>query len=168
MRTWATRHCEIGRAVLRVAAVLAAWPCACARAPVAPPVVAAPPPRPAAVVAPAASAAPADHSVPRSAVHAVVAQGLGMFLRRVTVDDQPVFVGGRFHGFRIAALHDKSFWDGVDLAPGDVVVSVNGMPIERPEQALTVFDSLEVASELRVAFERGGQARELIYSIVDR
>jgi type II secretory pathway component PulC len=78
-----------------------------------------------------------------------------------------VIVGGRFHGFRIGALRDAHFWSGVDLMPGDVVTSVNGFPIERPEQALAAFDSLEVASELRVAYERGGQPRELVYAIVD-
>ena len=126
---------------------------------------------PEASAAPSAAAAPApgptDHAMPRSAVHAVVAQGLGMFLRRVDLDDQPVFMAGKFHGFRIAALRDASFWNGVDIKPGDVVTSVNGFPIERPEQAQTAFDSLDVASELRVSLERGGQPRELVYSIVD-
>jgi type II secretory pathway component PulC len=54
----------------------------------------------------------------------------------------------------------------VDLKPGDVVSGVNGFPIEHPEQAQTAFESLEVASELRVAYERDGQARELSYPIV--
>ena len=47
------------------------------------------------------------------------------------------------------------------------MTGVNGFPIEHPEQAQTAFDSLEVASELRVAYERDGQARELVYAIVD-
>ena len=126
---------------------------------------------PQASAAPVAPAAPpsgsADHTMARSAVHAVVVQGLGMFLRRVDLDDQPVLAGGKFHGFRIAALRDASFWNGVDIKPGDVVTSVNGFPIERPEQAQTAFDSLDVASELRVALERGGQPRELVFPIVD-
>jgi S1-C subfamily serine protease len=111
--------------------------------------------------------APLDHALARSAVHAIVSQGLGYFLQRVDLDDQPVFAGHKFHGFRIARLRDAQFWDGVDLKAGDVVTGVNGFPIERPEQALTVFDSLEVASELRVAYEREGQTRELVYGIVD-
>jgi general secretion pathway protein C len=110
---------------------------------------------------------PAEHSVARSAVHAVVSEGLGMFLRRVDLDDHPVFVGGKFHGFRIAGLRDARFWNGVDLKPGDVVTSVNGFPIEHPEQAQTAFESLEVASELRVVVEREGQPHELVYAIVD-
>ena len=131
-----------------------------------------PPSSPPAASASARVAAPvaargSEHKLPRSAVHAVVAQGLGVFLQRVEVDDHPVMTGGRFHGFRIAALRDAPFWAGVDLKPGDVVTSVNGMPIERPEQAQTAFDSLEVASELRVAFERDGRPQELVYAIVD-
>ena len=118
--------------------------------------------------APAASAPVPDHAVARSAVEEVVAQGLGMFLRRLDVDDHPVFVGGKFHGFRIAGLRDAQFWSGVDLKPGDVVTTVNGFPIEHPEQAQNVLDSLEVASELRVGVERSGQPRELVYTIVDR
>jgi type II secretory pathway component PulC len=118
------------------------------------------------VAAPSAVAAP-DHTVARSAVHAVVSEGLGMFLRRIDLDDQPVLVAGKFHGFRVAGLRDPQFWSGVDLKPGDVVTSVNGFPIERPDQAETAFESLEVASELRVAVEREGQPRELVYPIVD-
>ncbi len=90
-----------------------------------------------------------------------------MFLRRVDIDDHPVFVGGKFHGFRIAGLRDPQFWSGVDIKPGDVVTSVNGFPIERPEQAQTAFESLEVASELRVVVEREGQPHELVYAIID-
>jgi type II secretory pathway component PulC len=103
----------------------------------------------------------------RSAVHGVVSQGLGVFLQHVELDDQPVRVDGKFHGFRVAVLRDAKFWNGVDLKPGDVITGVNGFPIERPEQAQTAFDSLEVASELRVSYERDGKPREIVYPIVD-
>jgi type II secretory pathway component PulC len=113
------------------------------------------------------SAAAPDHVLSRSAVHAAIAQGLGAFLQHVELDDKPVFVGGRFRGFRIAALRDPAFWKGVDLKPGDVVTRVNGLPIERPEQALRAFESLDASSELRVSYERGGEPHELSYPIVD-
>jgi type II secretory pathway component PulC len=100
-------------------------------------------------------------------MHAAIAQGLGAFLQHVDLDDAPVRVAGRFRGFRIAALRDPKFWSGVDLKPGDVVTRVNGFPIERPEQAQTAFESLEVAPELRVSYERNGEPRELVYPIVD-
>jgi type II secretory pathway component PulC len=137
-----------------------------------------PPPAP---VPPAAKAAPSSaqttttgsdvptSSLSRSAVHRAVTAGLGSFLQHVVVDDHPAMAAGKFHGFRIVELAgDPGFWRGVDLKPGDVVLRVNGFPIERPEQALEAFRSLEVASELRVDYERDGQARVLRYSIVDR
>jgi type II secretory pathway component PulC len=128
-------------------------------------------PEPAAV-APSESPAPVadavgDHTLRRSVVRSVVKGGLGLFLQRVTLDDQPVTRDGHFHGFRISALTDAAFWRGVDLRPGDVIVRVNGMPIEHPEEALEAFHSLEVASELRVAYERQGERREISYRIVD-
>ncbi|HEX3343143.1 MAG TPA: hypothetical protein VHS09_01170 [Polyangiaceae bacterium] len=116
---------------------------------------------------PVTPAPPLDqHHLARSVVHDVVTQGLGSFLQHVDIADQPVLIGGKFHGFRIAALRD-AFWQGVDLKPGDVVVRVNGFPIEHPEQAQTAFESLDVSSELRVDYERDGQPRELVYAIVD-
>ena len=126
-----------------------------------------PSPPPAASSAPPAVAPLQSHALARSAVHSVVVAGLGSFLRHVELDEDPVFSGGKFHGFRIAKLRGEEFWSGVDLAPGDVVTSVNGMPIERPEQAQKVFESLDVAREIRVAYERQGKARELVYDIVD-
>jgi type II secretion system protein C len=123
------------------------------------PTTPAPPDKP----APAAD----DRVLRRSVVRSVVKGGLGLFLQRVTLDDQPVTKDGRFHGFRIAALPDAALWRGVDLRPGDVIVRVNGMPIEHPEEALEAFRSLEVASELRVAYERDGVGRELSFPILD-
>jgi len=108
-----------------------------------------------------------DHTLARSAVRAAVDQGLGAFLQRVELDDQPVMAAGKFHGFRISNLRDPDFWAGVDLKAGDVVTGVNGFPIERPEQAQTAFESLQVASELKVAYDRDGKPHELVYAIVD-
>jgi type II secretory pathway component PulC len=143
---------------MRLPALLATLLCACAGAESPPPTAAARAQRP----APAASApvqAP-DRSLGRTVVRAAI-------LQRVELDEHPVMVGGRFHGFRITALRDASFWNGVDLKPGDVVTSVNGFPIERPEQAQAAFESLEVASELHVAYDRDGHPMEIVYAIAD-
>lgn len=126
---------------------------------------------------PKAAAAPSVPSTPlakdaavlaRTSVKAAIAQGLGVLLQHVDLSDQPMLVGGKFHGFRIAELRDAPFWQGVDLMAGDVVTSVNGFPIERPEQAQKAFESLESARELRVAYERNGKPRELVIAIVDK
>jgi type II secretory pathway component PulC len=124
------------------------------------------PTKTAAALRPAVEAA-TSHALRRSVVREVVAGGLGAFLQHVAVDDTPVLLAGKFHGFRIAGLRDAAWWTGVDLRPGDVVVSVNGFPIEHPEEALEAFRSLDVSSELRVSYERDGAPRELRYAIVD-
>jgi type II secretory pathway component PulC len=102
----------------------------------------------------------------RSEMLSVLSAGFPSFLSRIEV--KPAFEKGRFHGWRIVALH----WEGTamadaDLQPGDVVTSVNGGPIERPEQGQACFQSLAVASELRVAYERGQEKRQLSYPIDD-
>jgi type II secretory pathway component PulC len=112
------------------------------------------------------TSSPAPRSLRREDVRRTVRAGLGAFLQRIQLDENPVFESGHFKGFRIAALTgDPTFWNGVDLRPGDVVLRVNGKPIERPEQALAVFAGLETAPELRVSIERGGNPRELVFPI---
>lgn len=136
----------------------------------APPSASKPPPQ---VVAAAPSASAAIVRVPpgsirRSAVRRVLAEGPGAFLQRVELDEEPVLAKGRFYGFRIAKLKgEPSFWEGVDLAPGDVVTRVNSKPVERPQDAFEVFHALEIARELRVDYERAGARRSLVFPIVD-
>ena len=81
---------------------------------------------------------------------------------------EPLLTGGKFQGWSIVKLRaGDPLWDGGDLAPGDVVLAVSARPIERPEQALAAFQSMAVARELRVAYERDGARREIVYPIDD-
>ena len=71
-------------------------------------------------------------------------------------------------GWRVVKLRPGDpLWNGVDLASGDIVTSVNSRPIERPEQALAVFQALAIANEIRVSYERNGASREIVYGIDD-
>lgn len=99
----------------------------------------------------------------RSDVKETIARGVGYFLHdNVTVE--PAMQGDRFRGFRIEAVAPS--WN-VDLRVGDVVTRVNGMTIDRPEQAHAVLTSLEKAKSLRVDYERDGKAQVLELPIVD-
>lgn len=75
---------------------------------------------------------------------------------------------GKFVGWTLVYLQPGGFWDGVDLLPGDVVTSVNGLPIERDTQAFDCFQSLKTAPKLVVRYLRRGQLREVGFSIVPR
>jgi hypothetical protein len=101
----------------------------------------------------------------RSDVVSVVDSGFGNFLQRVAVEAS--LADGRFRGWTILDLQPTAFWAAVDLKPGDVVESVNGLPIERETEAWDAFESLRTAGELRIAYVRNGTERTLAYRIVD-
>lgn len=119
--------------------------------------------RAASAESPAAAPRPIT-SLRRAAVKETIAQGLGVFLQNVTVEDWPVMHDGKFHGFKIRTINTE--W-GVDLRPGDVVTRVNGIVPEHPEEADAALRSLEKASSLKVDFEREGKAKTLELPIVD-
>ncbi|MCA9580519.1 MAG: hypothetical protein KC416_01915 [Myxococcales bacterium] len=102
----------------------------------------------------------------RSDILPVLEGGLGRFLQNVEME--AVFSDRRFVGFRL-----RRFFPGnatvamVDMGPGDIVTSVNSSPIERPEQALQVWESLRTANELRVEYLRGDDVRQLVFEIRD-
>jgi type II secretory pathway component PulC len=113
--------------------------------------------------------APALHAplttLHRSDVVGIIDSGFGSFLQRVQVE--PSLADGRFRGWTIVDLRPTAFWDAVDLKPGDVVTSVNGLPIERETEAFDAFQSLRTADALAVAYVRGGTERTLSYRIVN-
>ena len=105
-----------------------------------------------------------EGTIARAALDEVLEGGLGRFLQRV--ETQPHLEEGRFVGFRVTELRTELFSE-VDLRPGDTLLSVNGMRIERPEEALHAWNSLRVASELTIELLRAGERRQLRYAIAD-
>jgi hypothetical protein len=110
-----------------------------------------------------AGAEDADYlgTLSREGLVAIVDRGLGRFLARMRIE--PSLTAGKFAGFRVASL-DPS-WQDIGLRSGDVITRLNGYPIERPEQALTAFESLRTASELKVEFVRAGVPSNLRFRI---
>lgn len=133
----------------------------------------APPPKaassgadPTPTAAPTTTAAVAEKTtqLTRSQVRAMIRSGLGVFFQNVALEDYPVMKDGKFRGFKLKAMNPS--WN-IDLAPGDVIVKVNGMPIEHPEEADAALRSLEKAEALRVDFDRDGKASVFQLPIVD-
>ena len=132
-----------------------------ARAPATAPQVAVAPKPP----APAPAARGPLTTLKRGDVVSVIDSGFGNFLQRVQVE--PSLMDGRFRGWTIVDLRPTGFWEAVDLKPGDVVTSVNGLPIERDTEAFDAFESLRTADALAVAYVRDGAPHTLSYRIVD-
>lgn len=105
-----------------------------------------------------------EGTIARGELDAVLAGGLGRFLSSVLTE--PHLDEGRFVGFRLTELRSPLF-EGVDLRAGDTLLSVNGMSIERPEEAMQVWNGLRVASELTLEVMRDGETRQLRFGIED-
>jgi S1-C subfamily serine protease len=123
--------------------------------------------KPAPVAQPALAEAPSrpKDTLERAEVVKFVNAGFWNFLQQVEVE--PALDDGRFRGWLIVALRPPGFWQGVDLAPGDVVTSVNDQRIERETEAFDTFQSLKTAQTLKVAYVRAGSARNISYRIAD-
>jgi S1-C subfamily serine protease len=104
--------------------------------------------------------------VTRGELQLILDAGLGRFLQ--LVETEPVLVDGEFRGFRLRRLDISGPNAGlIDLGPGDVVQSINGRSIDRPEHALEAWEALREADMIVVAFMREGTRRELRVPIVD-
>jgi S1-C subfamily serine protease len=127
----------------------------------------APAPAPVAPAPPPAAAPLGPKTLPSGAlsrvdVDSVLDAGFGRLLARVAVE--PALEQGRFRGWTILGL-GRGF-DSGELRRGDVVRSVNGMPLERETEAFLAFESLRSARELVITYARDGGERTLSYRIV--
>ena len=100
----------------------------------------------------------------RSEVRGAIGRGVGSFLRNIELDEWPAMTNGKFRGWRIKQVNPE--WI-VDVMPGDVILRVNGMPIEHPEEADAALRSLEKASSLKIEMERNGTPRTFELPIVE-
>ncbi len=109
-------------------------------------------------------------TITRARLVAVLDAGPAMFLRQLEV--APRLLGDRFVGWQLVQLLDRrSPLHDVDLAPGDVLLAINGKPLARPDELQTVWDSLRTANEVAVQLSRGDRKFELHFTIeppVDR
>jgi hypothetical protein len=106
-------------------------------------------------------------TIARDRLTAVLDAGPPSFLRQLEV--APKMSGDRFVGWELVQLVDRqSPLHDVDVAPGDVLLSVNGQPLSRPDQLQLVWDSLRTANELTAQLWRGAGKLELAFAIEPR
>lgn len=83
---------------------------------------------------------------------------------------EPYRPAGRFQGWKVTEVFPDDpelCAPGCDLLPGDVVLSVNGSPLERPDQLSTLVERIGTLSELKVRIIRDDALHERSYAIVD-
>jgi type II secretory pathway component PulC len=103
-------------------------------------------------------------TIARAHLLAVLDAGPASFLRQLEV--APHMSGDRFVGWQLVQLLDRAGpLHDLDVAPGDVLLAVNGQPLSRPEQLQTLWDSLRTANDLTAQLWRGSQRLELRFTI---
>jgi type II secretory pathway component PulC len=103
----------------------------------------------------------------RSEIDRATSRGPGYLLEQLA--PEPYKPAGRFQGWRITKLFpdDPDLCASVcDLAVGDIIITVNGNNIERPEQLSQLFEKLPGLEELEVHSVREGKSRKVTYRLV--
>ena len=103
-------------------------------------------------------------AIDRARLVAVLDGGPGAFLRQLEVTPQRQ--GERFVGWQLVQFLDaQTPLATADLAPGDVLLAINGRPLSRPDQLQTLWDSLRTSNELTAQLWRGTGKFELHFTI---
>jgi hypothetical protein len=99
-------------------------------------------------------------TISRAELELVLRHGPPWVLQRVPIEE--VLEKGKFVGWRVQDVPPG--WDA-DLVAGDVVTSINALPLETPKDFWAAWTTLSVASELKVAYMRDGEKREIAIPI---
>ncbi len=75
---------------------------------------------------------------------------------------QPVFADGGQRGYRVYPGRNRAQFQRLGLTPGDLILSINGTPLNDPARGMEVFRTLGASSQVSVTIERAGQQQELV------
>jgi general secretion pathway protein C len=78
---------------------------------------------------------------------------------------QPFFMQGVPAGYQISEIKLGSVIEQIGLKNGDVVQSVNGIPITKPEQAFAAYQQLRNESQITLEVRRGNSSQTLTYEL---
>ncbi len=115
---------------------------------------------------PVAAAGPGVRTgtIERASLIAVLDGGPAQFLKQFEVTAK--LAGERFVGWQLVKVLDRSSpLAALDLAPGDVLLAVNGKPVSRPDELQTLWDSLRTANQVTANLWRGDAKVELAFSV---
>jgi hypothetical protein len=104
-------------------------------------------------------------TIDRTKLLATLDAGPGAFLRQLEVAAS--MDGDNFVGWQLVQIvDDATALLQLDLIAGDVLVAVNGAPIARPDQLMTVWNSLRTSDRLVCDVLRGDNRFQLSFAIV--
>ena len=103
-------------------------------------------------------------TIDRKHLEAMLEGGPATFLRQVEVSAR--LDGNRFVGWQLVQVidHDGALAN-VDVAPGDVLLAVNGKPVAKPDQLQALWDSLRTANQIVAELTRGDAKVKLVFDV---
>jgi general secretion pathway protein C len=84
-----------------------------------------------------------------------------------SVRARPVIQGGALHGLEVHPTRNAREFMQAGLQPGDVVISVNGLPLSAIEDPETLFQDLAGQMRVDIVVERDGQPLPISIQLVD-
>jgi type II secretory pathway component PulC len=97
-----------------------------------------------------------EGTMTRAAVAKVIEAGPQRFIASVRVE--PYTVKGKFIGYRLVGVAaDGPLINSQSVFPGDVIISVNHEPLERPDQFMRAWEVAKSATALEILLLRGTQ-----------
>lgn len=77
----------------------------------------------------------------------------------------PNMEDGQPNGLSLNRISPNSIFRRMGLRNGDVLMGVNGEPIQSPEDAMRMYNSIKSSGEVQVQVKRRGQDRTIIYNL---
>jgi len=114
---------------------------------------------------PVARVQPPENTLNRAELDRVLEEGIGRFLQRVRVAparDQ----SGRFVGYQIQELFPGETRRITCPRPGDVLQTVNGTPITRPDELYGVWQTLRSIDRVDILVMRAGTPTTCSYHVI--
>lgn len=74
---------------------------------------------------------------------------------------QPVFANGVQRGYRVYPGRNRAQFSKLGLVPGDLVLAINGTPLDDPQRGMEIFNTIGSAGQVSVTVERNGQTQDL-------
>jgi len=78
---------------------------------------------------------------------------------------QPVFAQGKQKGYRVYPGRNRQAFSRLGLHPGDLVMAINGTPLDDPARGQEIFRTLGSSSEAHITVMRSGQQQDLTLNI---
>ena len=80
----------------------------------------------------------------------------------------PVMQQGKLTGYRIYPAGNPAIFNQLGLRPGDVVTSVNGIPLTDPAQSMRILASVKTSEQVSITLLRNGQAQTQVLQMQDQ